>query len=169
MSQRMEAVNRHLLITTGDSHRWFQADPTDYPEHVDVHEVVADVLTQGVRFVIAGGYVRTDVIGFTGLPRQCSLKNLKQLRSNRYGHFFTGLELLHPDSFQVEVDFVPAQQYAIFHPLSGKHTKIIDHSDFRFVHDLVLVVIKNSLQLLLLLSCKGESVDVMFTFFAFFT
>jgi hypothetical protein len=64
----METVDGNFLISAGDCHGRLQPDPADHPEHVDVHEVVADVLTASVGFVVTSCDVRADVIGFAGLP-----------------------------------------------------------------------------------------------------
>lgn len=85
MPQRMEAVDRHLSIPAGDCHRWFQPDPADHPEHVDVHEVVADVLAASVGFVVTSCDVRADVICFIGFPSQLrGLKRSRGWRSRRW-------------------------------------------------------------------------------------
>ena len=112
MPQRMEAVDGDFLIPAGNRYGWFQTDPADHAEHVEVYKIVPDILTNGIGFIIARGDIRTDII---------SLQNLHQLRSNRNRYFLPVLNCFTHIRFEKK-----AQNSTLWHFLSFLPSEMVE-------------------------------------------
>ena len=134
--KRVEAVHGHFLFSARDLNGGFEADPADRPERINVDEVVADVFSLGIGFVVACGTLGRDVL--VAFPFLRLNQGIVKFRSHRDGHFFARFELLHPDATFLHVDILPLEQDAVFEALSGEHTDDIHDAHFGFVHELVL-------------------------------
>ena len=75
---------------------------------------------------------------------------------HRNGHLFAGLELLYPDASPFKVDAVPLEEDAVFEPLPGIHSDVVDDPDFRLVHDGMPGIFKDFKDSLLLFAGEGE-------------
>ena len=64
---------------------------------------------------------------------------------------------------------MPLQQDTVFQPLAGKHSKMVDDPDFRFVLHLVGGIGQYVQQCLFLFTSKGKTACIVFLFFAVFT
>ncbi|MPN51129.1 hypothetical protein SDC9_198771 [bioreactor metagenome] len=162
----MEAVNRDLFLASRHCYRRFQTDPADYPQHVDIDQIVADIFPIGIDFVVAFRHVRADEIVHPPCQRQ--FQSRQQLRRNWNRHLLAGLELLHPDAFQIDVDPVPAQHHAVLQPLAGEHPQQIDHSDLVFIQQPQLRIVEGGQQRLLLFPGEGTPAGGQRLFFPLF-
>lgn len=141
MAQAMEAVDRHLLLPSGDLDRGVQADPTDHTDGVDVDQVVPGVLPQAVGLVVAVGDIGTDI----GVPAPLEglLEDRQEPGRDWDRDILASLVLLDPDHLLAEIDRVPLEQHTVLEPLAGEHPDVVDHPKFRLVQDLILGVVEN--------------------------
>ena len=167
MPKRMKSIDGDFFIPSRHRYGRFKTDPTDHSEDVNVHEVVADIFTIGIGFVVPGSDMRTYIAVSVFLPGLSFQQYFPEFRRDGKRNFLAGLELLNPDSVNVQIDLAPTQQNAVFHTLTGKHSEVVDDPHLVFVHDLVFVIGKHISQLLFLFTAERQSVDILFPFLAF--
>ena len=164
VAQRMKTVLGHLALASRDGHGRFDADPADYPQDVEVDQIVADVPAFLVKMIVASSRPGADIV--VAVPLQGFLQKIQEAVGDRDGHFLAGLELLHLDAPPLQVDVAPLKENAILEPLPGVHAEIIDHPDFRLVDDLVRIIVQHVAKPLLLFPGESQPSDAETLFFA---
>ena len=112
MPQRVKTILSNPPFASENRQRWFNADPPDNPQNIQINQIVADIFTVSIKPVVTFRSFGADII--ITLPRLSKQKHFKQLIGDRDSYLFAGFELLDPNPPPFHIDTVPLQQYTIF-------------------------------------------------------